>query len=83
MANIVEFTSFPLSGVKFLDDIYQHIELIGFMPEAIGRQRPESKNIRESFCRRYRVIYEIVDQTVYIITVIHSRRKYPRDNRIK
>lgn len=74
--NIIEYTYSLESGLKFLNDIHEKINLIGFMPMAIGRSREDGA--REAFCRGYRIVYEIIDENVYINFVIHSRRLYPR-----
>lgn len=74
--NVVEYTYSIESGLKLFNDLHEKIELIGFMPEAIGRLRDDGT--REAFCRGYRIVYEIVDNCVYINFVIHSRRLYPR-----
>lgn len=74
--NIIEYTYSLESGLKFLNDIHEKINLIGFMPMAIGRSREDGT--REAFCRGYRIVYEIIDENVYINFVIHSRRLYPR-----
>lgn len=74
--NIVEYTNSLESGFKLFNDLNDKISLIGFMPEAIGRLRDDGT--REAFCRGYRIVYEILDDSVYINFVIHSRRIYPR-----
>lgn len=55
----------------------EKIRSLGYMPEALGRLRPEA-HTRESFVRGYRIVYEIQPQAIYIKTVIHSRMLYPR-----
>ncbi|OOF86345.1 type II toxin-antitoxin system RelE/ParE family toxin [Rodentibacter ratti] len=74
--NVTEFTYSFISGVKLYEDIYAKIDMIAFMPQAIGRLRDDGK--REAFCRGYRIVYDIIDDVIYIQTVIHSRRLYPR-----
>lgn len=74
--NAVEYTGFIESGIKLFNDLHEKIDLIGFMPYAIGRQRDDGT--REAFCRGYRIVYEIVDDNIYINFIIHSRRLYPR-----
>lgn len=59
-----------------MNDIYEKINLIGFMPTAIGRLREDGT--REAFCRGYRIVYEVINNNIYINFVIHSRRLYPR-----
>lgn len=42
----------------------------------IGTRR--SDGTLETFVRNYRIVYEIIDDNVFIITIIHTRRLYPR-----
>lgn len=72
IANIIEYTGYEISGIKLADDIFAKIDLIAYMPTATGRIIQD--NQREAFCRGYR----IVNNEVYIKTIIHSRRLYPR-----
>ncbi len=46
-----------------------------------GRVVPElnQDNIREVFVFQYRIIYEIVDKSIYILTVIHGKRLIDKD----
>lgn len=74
--NVTEFTYSFISGVKLYEDIYAKIDMIAFMPQAIGRLRDDGK--REAFCRGYRIVYDIIEDVIYIQAVIHSRRLYPR-----
>ena len=43
----------------------------------IGRVVPEYNinSIREKFYKNYRIIYEILDQSISILTIFHSSRK--------
>lgn len=74
--NVIDYTSFLSSGIKLFEDFQDKFDLIAYMPYAIGRAREDGK--REAFCRGYRIVYSIINDTVYINTVIHSRRLYPR-----
>ena len=74
---LIEYSFSVESGLRLLNDIYAKIELIGAMPEGIGRLRDDGKR-REAFCRGYRIVYRIEHQNVYILAVIHSRMLYPR-----
>ena len=73
--NVVEFTGYEQSGIKLYTDIFKKLELIAFMP-SIGLIRNDGT--RETFARNYRIVYEIRDEDIFIITVIHTRRLYPR-----
>ncbi|MGE4170094.1 MAG: type II toxin-antitoxin system RelE/ParE family toxin [Candidatus Margulisiibacteriota bacterium] len=43
-----------------------------------GRQVPELKNaaFREVFVYSYRLIYEIKNQTIYVIALVHMKKKF-------
>jgi len=45
----------------------------------MGRKVPEFDldNIRERFVYSYRVIYQIRDESITVVNVIHGRRLYP------
>ncbi|WP_439235010.1 type II toxin-antitoxin system RelE/ParE family toxin [Lonepinella koalarum] len=73
--NIVDYTGYELSGIKLSNDLYEKMELIAFMP-TIGRCRDDGS--LETFCRNYWIVYEIIDDIVYIETIIHCSRLYPR-----
>ncbi|MDO4698824.1 MAG: type II toxin-antitoxin system RelE/ParE family toxin [Pasteurellaceae bacterium] len=74
--NVSEFTGFATTADKLLAEFLKTFELIAFMPNGMGRLREDG--LREAFCRGYRIVYKFVDDSVYIITIIHSRRLYPR-----
>lgn len=46
------------------------------MPSAAGRLREDGT--REAFTRRYSIVYTELENEVWIITIIHSSRLYPR-----
>ncbi len=58
-----------------VENIINSIESIRLFPK-IGRIVPEyhHPNIREIFYRRYRIIYEIKNNTIDILTIFHSSR---------
>ncbi len=60
----------------FVEKIVEQIEKLEGFP-MVGRFVPEYSNesIRELLYRDYRVIYEIFDGEIYIITVIHGSRR--------
>ena len=64
LANVYEFTGFISTPEKLLAEFEKTFRLIAFMPDAIGRN--------------YRIIYRVIEETVYIKTVVHSRRLYPQ-----
>ncbi|OOF70660.1 plasmid stabilization system protein [Rodentibacter caecimuris] len=76
VANVIEYTGYEVSGIKLANDILAKIDVIAYMPAAAGRIIQDNR--REAFCRGYRIVYDIVGNEVYIQTIIHSRRLYPR-----
>lgn len=77
VANVIDFTGFEISGIRLQNDIFDKIEQIAFMPLS-GRARDDGT--RESFARRYRIVYDFEQQAdeVIILAIIHSSRLYPR-----
>lgn len=74
---IIDFTGYELSGIRLSEEFFEKFALIGYMPRAIGRDRKDGS--WEAFCRGYRIVYEIINSDeIHIITIIHSRRLYPR-----
>nr|WP_273384407.1 type II toxin-antitoxin system RelE/ParE family toxin [Actinobacillus porcinus] len=74
--NVIAFTGYELSGIKLSEAIFNKIESISYLPSAIGRKRDD--NTREAFVRGYRIVYEEKEDYIWIITIIHSSRLYPR-----
>ncbi|OBW91267.1 plasmid stabilization system protein [Gallibacterium genomosp. 3] len=74
LSNVIEFTGFEISGIRLFEEFSEKFDIIQFMPE-IGRLREDGT--RETFARNYRIIYEEIDNIVYILTVIHCSRLYP------
>jgi plasmid stabilization system protein ParE len=65
---------------KFVDDAFRAVERLEIFPES-GRMIPErySTDFREVIFGSYRIIYKIIDDDVYIITMIHGKRDYQPD----
>ncbi|QGM81002.1 type II toxin-antitoxin system RelE/ParE family toxin [Otariodibacter oris] len=75
--SVIEFTGHSSSGIKLYRDLYEKFELIGFLPKS-GKLRNDNSGLREIFCRgTYRIVYRELDDIIQIITVIHTRKKYP------
>ena len=72
--NITEFVS-VYSAIDMIDDIKKSIDLLAYAPEmgAMG----DIEGTREIYPRSYRVVYSVIDNTIYIQTIIHCRRLYP------
>jgi toxin ParE1/3/4 len=64
----------PLAAEKWLNDIFDRTELLGYQPE-LGRKVPEllSSNYRELIFGNYRIIYKI-DNEIKILTIRNSRQ---------
>lgn len=77
IAGVIEFTGFEISGIRLQNDIFDKLEQIAFMPLS-GRNRDDGS--KESFARRYRIVYDFDEQVneVIILAIIHSSRIYPR-----
>lgn len=65
----------PDAARKLIIDLYEKGNGIKEFPEK-GRVVPEinKKNIREVFCREYRIIYKIESKRIYILTVRHMKQ---------
>lgn len=75
--NIAEFISrdSQYHAQRVIEQIIDIVELISHQPQ-IGRIVPELEqpNIREQFIYSYRIIYEIKEESINVLTVIHGRR---------
>ena len=76
LTSVYEFTGFISTPQKLMADFEKTFGLIAFMPNAIGRLREDGD--REAFCRGYRIVYQQEGELITIISIIHSRRLYPR-----
>lgn len=65
---------------KVTDDIIEKSELLEQFP-GMGRVVPElnESNIREIFIYTYRMIYEISDEKIYILTIVHFARDFKKE----
>jgi addiction module RelE/StbE family toxin len=62
-------------AINFTERIISSVEQLSSLPE-MGRKVPEAdeNNIREIIIRPYRIIYQVQDNSINIITIIHSAR---------
>ena len=62
---------------KFVDDAFHAVERLEVFPES-GRMVPEryDPGFREVIFGSYRIIYRIINDDVYIVTMIHGKRNY-------
>lgn len=65
----------PYYAKIFFERVFEMVEHLELFPE-IGRQVPESNDpkVRELIYKSYRIIYQIKDDFLEIITVIHGSR---------
>ena len=65
----------PFYASSFIENIIQTVENLALFPQ-IGRKVPEfnNPNIREIFYKRYRIIYQLSENSVEILTIFHSSR---------
>ncbi|MGR3808210.1 type II toxin-antitoxin system RelE/ParE family toxin [Pasteurella testudinis] len=78
LANIIqsvgEYTGSELSMAKLAHEFKEKFEFITLLPKAA---KQSNDGTRQTFCRRYRIIYREFGDYVQILTVIHCLRKYP------
>ena len=69
----------PLAGSRFLELVLETGESLAWLSER-GRVVPEIRrnDIREIFVYRYRLIYEVGDSEVRILSFIHGVRDFSR-----
>ncbi|HCE43544.1 MAG TPA: type II toxin-antitoxin system RelE/ParE family toxin [Lentisphaeria bacterium] len=62
-------------AINFTDRIISSVEKLSSLPE-MGRKIPEAdeNNIREIILRPYRIIYQIQEDSINIITIVNSAR---------
>ena len=75
LTSIVKYISEdkPIAAVKLSDTIFASVERLREFPQS-GRIVPELDNFkyREILVSNYRVIYSIVEDVVYILTIRHQ-----------
>jgi plasmid stabilization system protein ParE len=68
----------PQTSLEWLDGLVRRVELLRDFPRQ-GREVPEwhESSVREVFHAPYRVIYEVLDDRVEILTLSHFRQEFP------
>lgn len=78
LANIIqsvgEYTGSELSMAKLAAEFKEKFEFIALLPKAAKQL---NDGTRQTFCRRYRIIYREFGDNIQILAVMHSLRKYP------
>lgn len=75
----------PFYAVNFIERILQYTDRLGAFPES-GRVVPEFNraNIRELIFHNYRIVYQVKDTHVFVVSVSHGSmdivRKSKREN---
>lgn len=65
----------PHYASSMIENVMQLVENLESFPQ-IGRRVPEvaDENVREIFYKRFRIIYQLMDDSVEILTIVHSSR---------
>ena len=68
----------PHASLVWLEELVRRVELLRGLPEQ-GRVVPEwhEASVREVFHEPYRVIYEVTEDRIEILTLSHFRQELP------
>lgn len=66
----------PRAALEWLDGLVRRVELLRQLPEQ-GRIVPEWKEegVREVFHEPYRILYEVVENRIEILTLSHMKQQ--------
>jgi len=66
---------------KVVHDIREIVDELNELPN-MGRIVPElnEEDVRELFLYSYRIIYEIKDEVIFVLAVVHQRRNLKDEN---
>ena len=66
---------------KVIHDIREIVDELNGLPK-MGRIVPElnEEDVRELFLYSYRIIYEIKDEVIFVLAVVHQRRNLKDEN---
>lgn len=69
----------PRYASSIIERLYASVEPLAEHPK-MGRQVPEvaHETLRELIVENYRVIYQLRDGQIEIVTIVHSRRDLPK-----
>jgi toxin ParE1/3/4 len=67
----------PVTACTFLEEVLEFADSLSTLPYR-GRIVPELSDpvVRELFIRRYRLLYGIQDEEVYVLSIIHGARDW-------
>jgi plasmid stabilization system protein ParE len=70
----------PQTSLEWFDGLMRRVELLRDLPEQ-GRVVPEwhEDSVREVFHEPYRVIYEVFDDRLEVLTLSHFRQRLPSE----
>lgn len=70
----------PHAAQEWMDGLVQRVELLRELPEQ-GRIVPEweEEGVREVFHGSYRILYEVLEDRIEILTLSHMRQVLPLD----
>ncbi|KAE9527822.1 type II toxin-antitoxin system RelE/ParE family toxin [Testudinibacter aquarius] len=76
LTSVGEYTNSARSVAKLRSLFFEKFDFISEFPKAY---KVQSDGSRYAFCQRYRIVYEYneVENNVFILTVLHSLKKYP------
>lgn len=71
----------PHYATRVIQDISDKVKTLAILPR-IGRVLPEigEENVREIGMYSYRIMYELIGDTVHVHGVIHKRRHFKADD---
>ena len=70
----------PVNAQRWVESILEKISKLSDLPK-IGRKVPEinSESIRELIFGNYRIIYKMVDDSIFLMTVRHFKQILPTE----
>lgn len=68
-------------ATRVVQDIVEKVEVLRELPK-LGRKVPEigEENVREIGLYSYRIMYELIGETIYIHGVVHRRRDFKSED---
>lgn len=68
-------------ATRVVQDLVEKVEVLRELPK-LGRRVPEigEENVREIALYSYRVMYELIGETIYIHGVFHRRRDFKSED---
>lgn len=73
--SVSEFTRYASSGIRLLEELENSVSNLAIFP-TMG-VKGAIPNTREIYHNGYRIVYEIENSDISIITILHCSRLYP------